>query len=249
MKIRNISALLLGIIVLSLYSCKEKITSVSLPKQEKAGVSLPQTEGSLAEYIEIVPEAYVLDLMTDCPTMTVNVKLLQRLISDENAKPVIGDDTYIALVDSLGAEVTSVRMSLDSISKMQLLTFLSTTAGGQLKLKFKGNPVSEEYKDTIAVLASNIKLIANIDYDIDDKKIASMLDEFESVISSFENVCADPLYRMSTMGMREGQILEDRAKALKAGLAPVVRHMSKTDRKRYDSSCRDLALHSKTFHS
>ncbi len=193
---------IIAIIILCIgsISCNHKapVTEIWLPDSLNVGRSMPVVSGSLAEYVEVIPGAYKLDLKDSIPELKVRLRTVKaREQSPLLASKINTDSTFVVLIDSMRGDIPDFALMADSMELKKLHTLLSQ-AGVTTELSFRGNPLSEGKKDTLSLEARNFHLCIAIQYDITPETVDQLLNEWKGLLRDLDSYvdhgCIAPMY-------------------------------------------------------
>ncbi len=190
-----VGAFCLAAMTLQLGSCSKKhATVIQLPDSVLVGKSLPTIDGTLSEYFSIVPQAYKIYLNDSILTLNVKVRHEKTYIPPRyvegkilNPDSLISKYPYLVLVDSLGTPVRSIYMTVDTMSLPQLEVIMKGEPGLETELTFKSQSVSVDGRDSLADVAKNFEMVANLSLYADPATIDRILDTYQRTVAELND--------------------------------------------------------------
>lgn len=173
-------------------SCKEEkhATEICLPDSTLVGKSLPLISGSLSEYYSIVPQNYVLNLTDSILSLKVKLRHENTYVPNRFITASIGNPDslaskypYIVLVDSTGVQVNNFRLDVDTVMVKQLDALITGDPGMETELTFSSpNVFTVGQKDSLAMVAKNFNIVANLVCDIEPETIDQLLKSYRNAV-------------------------------------------------------------------
>lgn len=235
--------LISGISVIT--SCNEEkhASEICLPDSTLVGKSLPTIDGTLAEYYSVVPQPYVLNLSDSILSLKVKVRHEKTYVPNRFETATIGNPDslgsklpYIELVDSTGAGIKSFRMEVDTLMVKQLDALLTGEPGLEAELTFiSPNILTVGQKDSLALVAKNFNVVANLISNVDSETIDQMLKSYKQVIYELNNFVSGFVgVPPTSMGVHAIGRIMSREKAQEANLKSVETYMSAEQKAEYN---------------
>lgn len=171
---------------------KKEVTKVLLPDSTMVGRNLPLISGSLAEFIDVPPASYVLDLQDSIPRLTIKFRVVKaKETSSMMVSEILMDSTYITLIDSLRQDIPTVVLHPDS-SQIKTLNKLLEKEGMYGELTFVGEKVTSGFKDTLNAQARNFHLYGALGYQLKEADINVILNKWESALRLLNRSVCSP---------------------------------------------------------
>lgn len=226
-------------------SCNEEkhASEICLPDSTLVGKSLPTIDGTLAEYYSIVPQPYVLNLSDSILSLKVKLRHEKTYVPNKIVTVTIGNPDslgskfpYIELVDSTGAGIKKFRLQVDTLMVKQLDALITGEPGVETELTFiSPNTLTVEQKDSLALVAKNFNVVANLISNVDSETIDQMLKSYKSVIYGLNNfVSGFAGIPPTSMGAHTIGRIISREKAQEANLKSVEPYMSAEQKAEYN---------------
>ncbi|MDE6335187.1 MAG: hypothetical protein K2J63_11140 [Muribaculaceae bacterium] len=182
--------LISGISIVS--SCKgnKHATSICLPDSTLVGKNLPIIDGSLSEYYSIVPQPYVIALSDSIISLKVKLRhekayVPNRFIdvSISNPDNLASKFPYIVFVDSMGVQIKNFRLDVDTLMVKQLDALIKGEPGIETELTFTSpNLLTVEQKDSLALVAKNFNIVANLLSYVESETIDTLLKSYRRAV-------------------------------------------------------------------
>lgn len=226
-------------------SCNEEkhATEICLPDSTLVGKSLPTIDGTLAEYYSVVPQPYVLNLTDSILSLKVKVRHEKTYVPNRFVTVTIGNPDslgskfpYIELVDSTGAGIKNFRMEVDTLMVKQLDALITGEPGMETELTFTSpNILTVGQKDSLALIAKNFNVVANMMSNVDAETIDQLLKSYKSAVAELNSwVSAFGEFGPSGMAAQTVGFVITQEKQKAAAVKSVEAYMSAEQKAQYD---------------
>lgn len=238
----------ISLLCLASTSCQESTENHAdkvLLSKANSECYVPAIDGSLGQYYGVVPaDSVVLNLADSVLGFDVTLKLNTPYKADKFTRAtIVNEDSlrskypYIVLTDSAGRAFNNIIFEMDTTSLSQLNKLMSGKTDEQLTIHFSAvNNLDQQAWDSIAPLAVNYKVMANIREDVDTSSFDKLLNNFQAAINNLKEVNRGfgPMGPTTTLMMSLYTPTKNRYDAARVAAKAQYDKMSDTQKARFD---------------